>query len=207
MTGVDFDYIPAPTLTKLTPILNGMKLEWKSSNTNVIEFIVYRKNATSWERICTTTEKSFVDTNVVSGKTYTYTVKAVSDTNAGAYSNTGISSIYLDAPVLVKPTFDSNYNTKVQWEKVPGATGYRVYRKINDEKSWTHIATIKSGSTTKYTDKCDKTSGYSYTYTVRAFDSKNVFSSYYSAGATGICLGKPDFTAKQKITDDGSLCI
>ncbi len=206
-TGVDFDYIPAPTLTKATIVVNGIKLEWKNSNPNVTKYNVYRKNGASWVRIGTTTAKSFTDKTAVSGKTYTYTVKAYSDTNAGAYNNNGITAKFLEAPKLEKLTFDSNYRSKVQWSKVPGATGYRVYRKINDADSWTRIANIKSGSTLKYYDSCKKASGYTYTYTVRAFDANNIFSSYYSQGTKGVCLGKPNFTSQQIITDDGSLCI
>ncbi|MBR4286138.1 MAG: hypothetical protein IKT55_00370 [Clostridia bacterium] len=205
--GVDFDYIPAPTLTKVAATVNGLKIQWKCDNPNVTKYAVYRKNGSSWTNIGTTTNKSFVDKDTVSGKTYTYTVKAFSDTNAGAFNGTGITAKYLEAPKLEPVTFDSSYRAKVQWSKVPGATGYRVYRKINDASEWTHIATIKSGSTVKYNDGCKKASGYSYTYTVRAFDANNVFSSYYSAGTKGICLGKPNFTSQQIVTDDGSLCI
>lgn len=205
--GIDFDYIPSPTLTKATPVVGGIKIEWKCTNTNAIKYSVYRKNGTSWVSIGTTTDKSFVDKTAVSGKTYTYTVKAHSDTNAGAYDNKGITVKYLETPKLEPLTFDSNYRAKVQWSKVAGATGYKVYRKINDAEKWTLVATIKNGSTVKYNDACTKTSGYSYTYTVRAFDANNVLSSYYSEGTTGICLGKPDFISQQIITDDGSLCI
>ncbi len=205
--GVDFDYIPAPKLTKASSTVSGMKVEWKCDNPNVTKYFVYRKNGTSWEKIGTTTGKSFTDKTVVSGKTYTYTVKAFSDTNAGAYNSTGITAKFLEAPKLQPLTFDSSYRAKVQWSKVPGATGYRVYRKINDAAEWTLIATVKSGSTVKYNDACKKASGYSYTYTVRAFDANSVFSSYYSAGTKGICLGKPNFTSQQIVTEDGSLCI
>ena len=205
--GVDFDYIPAPTLTKATPVVGGVQIQWKCTNTNVINYYIYRKNGSSWERIGTTTEKSFIDTTAVSGKTYTYTVKALSDTNAGAFNGKGITTKYLETPKLEPLTFDSSYRSKVQWNKVPGATGYRVYRKINDAEKWTNIATIKSGSTVKYNDGCKKASGYSYTYTVRAFDANGVLSSYYPEGTTGICLAKPDFTSQQIITEDGSLCI
>ncbi len=205
--GVDFDYIPAPTLTKATCAVGGMKIEWKNSNPNVTKYSVYRKNGTSWESIGTATETSFLDKTAVSGKTYTYTVKAYSDTNAGAYDNKGITAKYLEAPKLEPLTFDSSYRAKVQWSKVAGATGYKVYRKINDAEKWTLVATIKSGSTVKYNDGCKKASGYSYTYTVRAFDANGVLSSFYSAGTTGVCLGKPNFTSQQIITDDGSLCI
>ncbi len=205
-SGVDFDYIPAPKLTKTTITKDGLKIEWKNSNTNVTKYYVYRKNGTSWSRLGTTTGKSFVDKTAASGKTYTYTVKAVSNNNVGAFNSKGITAKFLGAPKIGKITFDSNYKAKVQWEKVPGAAGYTVYRKINNAEKWTLVATIKSGSTTTFTDSCKKTSGYSYRYSVRAFDSKNLLSAA-PPSKVGVCLGKPSITSQQIVTSDGSLCI
>ena len=71
---------------------------------------------------------------------------------------------------LADPTvsYASNITAGVQvkWSKVTGATGYIVYRKTGTG-SWSRLATIKSGSTTSYTDKSAK-SGTNYSYTVRA---------------------------------------
>ena len=51
---------------------------------------------------------------------------------------------------------------KVNWKKVTGATGYKVYR------NGTLIATIKSGDTVTYTDKEANTNGTKYTFKVVA---------------------------------------
>ncbi len=195
--GVDFDYIPAPTLSRAYSYENGMRIEWKSSNPNVVKYYVYRKDGTSWKYLGATTNKFFVDTTAVSNTTYTYTVKAVSDTNAGAYNATGITAKFLKAPVLQKLTFDASYRALVKWEKVAGASGYKVYRKVADAKSWTLITTIKNGSTTYYNDASGKASGVKYTYTVRAFDSKNLHSYFDIDGTSAICLAKPLFTVTQ----------
>lgn len=51
---------------------------------------------------------------------------------------------------------------KINWKKVTGATGYKVYR------NGSLIATIKSGTTVTYTDKAANTNGTKYTFKVVA---------------------------------------
>lgn len=205
--GVDFDYIPAPTLKKTEITYAGVKITWSANNENIEFYNVYRKEGSSWKSLGKTTDKSFVDTTAKSGKTYTYTVKAYSDTNCGAFNAKGISQKFLSAPVLNDISFNTATKSVVKWQEVPGATGYRVYRKINNASSWTHITTIKNGKTTTYHDSVAKASGSSYTYTVRAFDANNLFSSYNSKGSTGIFLSKPEFTVNQLVTVDNSLAM
>lgn len=206
-TGVNFDYITAPALKKTEVTYTGVKITWSANNENIEYYRVYRKNGSSWKLLGKTTEKSFIDTTAQSGKTYTYTVKAYSDTNAGAYSSKGITQKFLAAPVLSDLTFNSAEKSVVKWNAVSGASGYRVYRKIDNASKWTLIATIKNGKTTAYYDSIEKTSGTSYTYTVRAFDSNKMLSSFNSKGTTGIFLSKPVFTVNQLVTSDDSLAM
>lgn len=211
-TGVDFDYLPAPTLKKAYSYENGMRIEWSSNNPNITKYYVYRKDGTAWKYIGGTVKDKdtnkidtfFIDTTAASNTSYTYTVKAVSDTNAGAYNATGITAKFLKAPVLQNLTFDSSYKALVKWEKVTGAAGYKVYRKIADAKSWTLIATIKNGATTYYNDACGKSSGTKYTYTVRAFDSKDLHSYFDTDGTSAVCLAKPLFTVAQTFDENNN---
>lgn len=86
-----------------------------------------------------------------------------------------------------------DYNKiKISWEKVPGASGYYIYRKTAGS-SWSKIG--KAGSTAiTYTD--GKVSfGKTYTYTVRAYETisgKTVLSNYNTTGISGktTSLGK-----------------
>ncbi|MBO5065783.1 MAG: hypothetical protein J6D06_06690 [Clostridia bacterium] len=206
-SGVDFDYIPAPTLSRAYSYENGMRIEWKSTNPNVTKYYVYRKDGTSWKYLGAATNKFFIDTTAASNTTYTYTVKAVSDTNAGAYNATGITAKFLKAPVLQKLTFDASYKALVKWEKVNGAAGYKVYRKVADAKSWALISTIKNGATTYYNDASGKASGVKYTYTVRAYDSKNLHSYFDIDGTSAICLAKPVFAVSQVFDENDNSSI
>ncbi len=205
--GLDFDYIPAPSLKKASSYYGGMKIEWGIENENIIEYFVYRKENNKWKKIGETRNKYFIDTTAASNKSYTYTVKAASDTNSGAFSSKGITAKFIATPEISPVTFNTKEASVVKWTKVAGAAGYKVYRKINDASSWSLIATVKGGTKTTYNDTVAKESGSKYTYTVRAYDSANKMGYYMLNGITGTFLSTPVFAAKQIPTEDGSLAI
>lgn len=206
-TGVEFNYIAAPKITKVGPHQDGMQITWTSGDTDITKYFVYRKNGSSWKLIGTTAEKTFVDKTVATGNFYTYTVKPACKTNAGAFNQKGVTAKYVATPKLQPLTFDYSYRGIVKWSAVDGAAGYKVYRKVNNSKSWYLLATIKNGKTTSYTDASKKYSGAEYTYTVRAYDAKGYHSWFVPAGTSGICLAKPLFAVVQKDMADKSTAI
>ena len=156
-----------PTVSSASNITAGVQVKW-SKVTGATGYIVYRKNGSgSWSRVAdikSGSTVSYTDKTAKSGTTYTYTVRAYSGSTMGDWSSTKT------VKRLADPTVSSASNitagVQVKWTKVTGATGYIVYRKTGTG-SWSRIATIKSGSTTSYTDKSAK-SGTNYSYTVRA---------------------------------------
>ena len=116
---------------------------------------------------------------LVSGTDYTVTYSnnvnigtaTVTVTGIGDYKGT-ISknfTIVFGIPQLTSAVNDTAGIT-VKWSRITGAAGYIVYRKTGSG-AWGRIADIKSGSTTSYVDKSAK-SNTTYTYTVRAYNSK-----------------------------------
>lgn len=93
-----------------------------------------------------------------------------------------VQQIKLATPKLGK-VVSSGYNAlKLNWSKVNGADGYRVYVKVNGQ--WKALGNTKS---TTYVHKKLET-GKSYTYTVKAYKntkSGTVWSSYDKKGITG----------------------
>ena len=156
-----------PTVSATSNITAGVQVKW-SKVTGATGYIVYRKTGTgSWSRVAdikSGSTVSYTDKTAKSGTTYTYTVRAYSGSTMGDWSSTKT------VKRLADPTVSSASNVtagvQVKWAKTAGATGYVVYRKTGNG-SWSRIATIKSGSTTSYTDKSAK-SGTNYSYTVRA---------------------------------------
>ncbi len=205
--GVNFDYITAPTITRAYSYTGGMRIDWNASNANITRYYIYRKNGANWKFIGQTTNKYYIDTTAVSGNTYTYTVKALSATNCGGYNAKGITAKFLGTAEINKLTFNTSDRSVLSWKPVTGATGYEIYRKIGNAKNWTLIATLKNPKSCYYYDACQKTSGTSFTYTVRAFDSKNIRGYYDVDGVSAMFLSMPEFTSQQIPTTDNSLCI
>ena len=95
---------------------------------------------------------------------------------------TAAQEIKLAAPKLGK-VVSAGYNAlKLNWSKVKGADGYRVFVKVNGQ--WKALGNVKG---TTYVHKNLET-GKSYTFTVRAYKntkSGTVLSSYDTKGITG----------------------
>lgn len=204
--GVDFNYILAPKLDKAFSYKDGVKITWKDSSDVVTKYYVYRKTSSGLKKIGTATNKYFIDTSAVSGKTYTYTVKGVAKTNSGAYNASGIKVSYLSMPKLSRVIFDENNYAKVTWATVDGASSYKILRKINSAEEWTEIATVKGGTRKSYLDKTTKKSGYTYKYTVRAInDDANSY--YNKTGIKNMYLAEPSVKLVNEVTADNAVGI
>ena len=156
-----------PTVSSASNITAGVQVKW-SKVTGATGYIVYRKTGKgSWSRVAdikSGSTVSYTDKTAKSGTTYTYTVRAYSGSTMGDWSST--KTVKRLADPTVSSTSNITAGVQVKWAKVTGATGYIVYRKTGNG-SWSRLATIKSGSTTGYTDKSAK-SGTNYSYTVCA---------------------------------------
>ena len=186
--GKSIKYLALTKLSSVANATNGVKITWNKVS-GAEGYLVYRKTTGGWTKIATVTNGStvtYTDKTVKNGTKYTYTVKAYSGKTYGAYE-AGKSVTYLTTP---KPKATAATNgVKISWNKISGASGYYIYRKTTG--GWTKIATVTSGSTLSYTDKSAK-SGTTYTYTVRAYNSKGA-SGYYS-GSKLLFLATPKLT-------------
>ena len=166
--GISYAYLTptTPSLNKIENTTNGVKITYYSKgNTG---YYIYRKSGNgNWTRIATTQSSSYVDKTAKSGTTYTYTVRSYLGKTTSGFVKNGITIKRLADPT-VSSASNITAGVQVKWAKTAGATGYVVYRKTGTG-SWSRIATIKSGSTTSYTDKSAK-SGTNYSYTVRAYN-------------------------------------
>ena len=189
-TAVTVDKVLFPRSNKITSSKNkkdGLYIEWDKQE-NAEYYKIYRKEKNSWERIKTVSSKytSYTDTTAKSGVTYTYKVKAYNKTRSAWSTGEPFTATRLDEPVLKSVT-----NTKsavvLKWEKVQGATKYRVYKKIPGHK-WAPLIDVGS-NTVSYTDK-DVTVGKSVRYTVKAFKG-SVKSSFDPYGLKSIFLKSP----------------
>ncbi len=166
-------YTPKVTMTNYAP---GIQVKWNKI-TGAQSYNVYRKYGSGgWKLIANVPASSTIykdfDVNEYGGKTFGYTVRAVSGSSMSAYDSFSVKRLYVPALAAVKST---KSGIEFSWKKVTGASGYYVYRKTTG--GWKKIATVKGGTKVKYVDKSAK-KGTTYTYTVRAYSGSSL--SYYN---------------------------
>ncbi len=188
-------------LTLATPVVtavannSGIKVNWNNVE-NAQSYVLYKRvfdaTANKWSKwkIVKTglTGFEYIDSDVVLGTKYRYTVRAKNGDTLSPYKTT--TTVKYNVTPTVKVANDSN-GVKVTWTTVANATGYRVYRStLSNGKwsNWKNMGTAKSNKTS-WTDKSVK-SNVTYKYTVRAVYNK-VLSSYNKAGASVLFLSTP----------------
>ncbi len=178
-SGLSIKRLANPSSIKATNVGAGLKVTWTAVK-GATGYKVYRKagSAKSWTYLGAVKTNSYADKSVTSGTNYTYTVKAYSGSTLSSYNTTGVNTKRLSNPSGFKASQNAQI-VKVTWTAVKGATGYKVYRKMNNASSWTSLGNVKTNS---YTDK-NVYVNQSYTYTVKAYYSKTL-SSYSSTGVT-----------------------
>lgn len=102
------------------------------------------------------------------------------------YDQGALPDSYVNTPKLINISNEIG-SVKVSWEKISGASQYRVYRKVGSG-SWEKL--VDTAAVT-YTDK-SVTSGTKYSYTVRCLDyAGNSISSYNSSGISITYVAPP----------------
>jgi fibronectin type 3 domain-containing protein len=154
-----------PTVNSVTNIANGVQITWNAVD-NADVYIVWRRGAgtSDWTMLGITDQTSVVDTSPTHRQYWRYSVQAM---NADGFSDFDYTGKYLKYVATPKLTGISNATNGIyfKWNKVAGASGYRVYRR-GAGGNWQYITTVKG---TSYTDTAVKNqSGKYYRYTVRA---------------------------------------
>ena len=109
--------------------------------------------------IDSTTSTSYTDTNVINGQTYTYTITAVNNDGESPPSAPITGEPFANVPASPSVTVtNGNQEVALQWQPVPNATSYNVYR---------DGILIDSTTSTSFT-QTDLTNGQTYTYTITA---------------------------------------
>ena len=156
---------------------------------------IYRKfTGSSWKKLVdvASDQLSYTDSSGVTGKQYTYTIRAFRTVNGkeelGGFDNLGVSATKLPSSVVLKSAKDNGKDgIVINWNKVSNADGYRVYRKTANS-SWTKLSDVTSNTTITYTDKT-VASGTTYYYTVRAYkvyEGKTVFGGFDNNGVNAV---------------------
>ena len=184
-------YPSNPNLTSVTSVeYNAIELKWdKVDGAN--GYKIYRKlpSDKNYKELITLYEQTdkYTDQTVTCGTTYQYIIKSFRYENGKIYTSGNNSAVSCKAvpPVVKVKVASTGYNSlNVSWEKVNGATGYRIYFKKDNAKNWTTLATFENGSLTSCEHR-KLTTGVNYTYTVRAYykdGSKTIWGDFNKTG-------------------------
>lgn len=187
-----------------------MQVVWEKVS-GAINYEIYRSAQKSggYKKMATLKKNSckYTDNTVKSGKKYFYKIVVVGELNG-----TRISSGYSEPASFraLKQVKISSVKTasglglKIKWNKIAGATKYKIYRATSKNGKYKNIATVNGKSTVTYTD-ATATSGKTYYYKVQAFaDETGVIaggrgskSDAKGASTAYAIMGKTTVTAKQ----------
>lgn len=186
---------PIAVKVKLTtPILKGSaagyeaaKLTWKKV-TGATGYRIYRSASedgtyTAIRNLKDSTVLTYNNSGLTTNTTYYYKMRA--------FRVVGSKTYYSEytKPIAIKPTLatpvlkgsSAGYKSaKLTWNKISGATGYRIYRSTSEDGTYTAIRNLKDVSVLSYTNSSLKT-GTTYYYKMRAFrivGSKTYYSEY-----------------------------
>ncbi len=177
--------LAAPKLS-IANNIGSVTVKWSKID-NADGYYVYRANEKgSWVKVATVkgaNTLSFNDKDVVSGKTYKYTVKAYDGTVAGAYLNSGVSIMYLATPSLFN-AIEVEKGVNITFKAVGGAQKYRIYRKAVGDKNWRALGEVTTNS---YVDETVK-ENVTYIYTARAINGTTL--SNYQKNPVNYRIGK-----------------
>ena len=165
-------YIAVPKIAGFTNTLDGTQISWAPVK-GATKYRIFYKDGANWVGINNTTDTSFIDTNVISGQTKTYTLRCVD--NLGNYvsdfDRTGSSYVYVETPYIYRYTTDADTNVTIYWHKCEGAAAYRVF--------YYSGGTWKGLGNTDATEFKIKQNPAATVYTVRALDKNGSFVSDY----------------------------
>ncbi len=179
-------FVAPPQISKLSNTETGVKITWDKAE-GAVKYRVFVKSGSKWKKLKDTTSTSYTHTSVESGKTYTYTVRCISESGKSyqsGYDSKGTTTMFLATP-QVKKISNTVDGAKITWNGVNGAYRYNVYAKSGS--SWKKIG---ESYTTSFIHESAK-SGTTYTYRVRAYDETTEFSSYYKTSAKNKFISAP----------------
>ena len=143
-----------PTELNLSCTSKGVKISWTKMS-SATSYRIYRKTkgSSEWDlikKISGSSTTSYTDEKVKNGKTYSYRVMQIKDSEKGSYLKDGVTIKFVKAPKITAE--HSPKGIVLSWNKAKVGSGYQVQRKAEGEKKWKTLATLESINTLTYRD-------------------------------------------------------
>ena len=173
-------YVEPPVITDSQSVEKGIRLSWEPVAGAAAYRVYYRNTLGGWSALGDADGTSLVDTDVRSGHTYTYTIRALdrNGNTCSGYNYTGWRATFVGTPDF--SLANASNGVRISWKAVDGAYRYKVFYR-NSGGGWTSLGTVY---TTSFLDR-DVRKGGRYTYTVRCVDRYGRYvSGYLQSGKT-----------------------
>jgi uncharacterized repeat protein (TIGR02543 family) len=200
--------LEAPSTLKAVSVpSNSIKVSWNPIN-NVTGYKIYRSTTLSgtYAYVGATRSLEFVNSGLELNRTYYYKVRSyrTEDTHTinSDFSSAALATTTLAMPTKVEARQDSVSSIKLKWTASPGASGYKVYRSLTPNGSYSYV-----GFTTalEYVNK-GLTMGTTYYYRLRAFTSDvTPLMSDFSATSSAQLIPSPPQVLDYVITSNKSV--
>lgn len=149
-------------------------LNWQTAS-GISEYNIYRKSATEeYQKIGTSDKNHYFDTELSPGSIYTYKISAVDASGNEMFSDEksvtipGVEAGDFKPPTWTGLRVDLD-QIFLNWDKVPGAMAYNIYR---SQTSGTGFEVIGNSQNNRYSDKDGLVGGETYFYVVTALNSE-----------------------------------
>ena len=184
-------------------------LSWGKAADDVTGYRVYRydPDQDKYVYLKSTTSRKYTDEDVTSGKTYQYKVRCYWTIGGTNYYGNYSSVISVTTPPAKVTEVDtetrsSTYLT-LNWKKVSGASGYRIYKYNTSSKSYEKVTTISKGSTVSY-KITGLTAATEYQFKVRAYKKTDTGTLWGSSSSAYKDCTKPAQTKNLKAATKSS---
>lgn len=184
-------------------------LSWGKAADDVTGYRVYRydEDQDKYVYLKSTTSRKYTDEDVTSGKTYQYKVRCYWTIGGTNYYGNYSSVISVTTPPAKVTEVDtetrsSTYLT-LSWEKVSGASGYRIYKYNTSSKAYEKVTTISKGSTVSY-KITGLTAATEYQFKVRAYKKTDTGTLWGSSSSAYKDCTKPAQTKNLKAATKSS---
>ncbi len=152
------------------------------------KYAIYRStDGKTFSLLAESQNGTYVDTNVANDKTYYYRATSYRGKEFSSESATVSITVPGFDKADIRPSFTATQTATsitLNWGKIEGIDGYKIYRKAPGETSYTALKAIYDPEATSYTDP-DLESGKVYGYLIHSFykDADNVY--HFSATSGG----------------------
>lgn len=184
-------------------------LSWSKAADDVTGYRVYRYDADQdkYVYLKSTTSRKYTDEDVTSGKTYQYKVRCYWTIGGTNYYGNYSSVVSVTTPPAkvsgVSTAVRSSTYLTLSWDKVSGASGYRIYKYNTSSKAYEKVTTISKESTVSY-KITGLTAATEYQFKVRAYKKTDTGTLWGSSSSAYKDCTKPAQTKNLKAATKSS---